>query len=173
MNPFKQLLTPEFKNLFTQAIDAILDPSSGLVNTCTIKYASSPTEQTLCNNCIYDTISLLSSNIYNGTGPRPFGDGSICPVCEGSGQITSSAGSTTDQVVSLAVITDSKSFINIADSLNISAGTIQTLCRIELLPKLNNATQLVFNGVAYRRLAMPQTCGLADHQYVVMLWSNI
>lgn len=172
MNPFNQLLTPEFKNLFTQAIDTLLDPNSGLVNVCTLRYSGTPTQQTLCNNCIYDTISMISSNIYNGTGPQPFADGSICPTCEGSGQLVGTGVSSTEELISLAVITDSKSFINISDALNIASGTIQTLSRIETISKLNNATQLVFNNIEYRRLAMPQTCGLADHQYVVMLWSN-
>lgn len=171
MNPFSHLLTPEFKNLFIQAIDTILDPNSGLVNSCTLEYSGAPTSQTICNNCIYDTISLVSSNIYNGSGPQPFSDGAICPVCEGIGLMPSS-GPVASESVSLAVITDSKSFINVSDAVNISSGTIQTLCRIDLLPKLNNAAQLVFNDIKYRRLAMPQTCGLADHQYVVVLWGN-
>jgi hypothetical protein len=40
-----------------------------------------------CTNCIYDHVHKCSSGKYNGSGPQPF-SGGICPVCNGSGKIT-------------------------------------------------------------------------------------
>jgi hypothetical protein len=172
MTPFNNLLSPEFKSLFNQAIDTILDPSSGLVNPCVLKYAYPPTQLTLCNNCIYDTISMISSNIYNGTGPQPFPEGGICPVCVGTGSQSSQDNNQSQETVNIAVITDGKYFVNVSSALNIPPNAIQTICNIELLPKINNAIELVVNNSSYQKAGAPQFCGLATHSYIIMLWSS-
>lgn len=173
MNPFDNILTPEFTGLFDRAIDTILDSNNGLVNECLIKYAATPSEQVLCSNCIFDSISLLSSNIYNGFGPSPFIDGSMCPVCFGSGYLDSNAtpSVTSEEYIKLAVITDLKYFINIADKINISANSIQTISTDDILYKLNNAITLVVNGISYQKSSAPQMCGLSKHKYVIITWS--
>lgn len=37
-----------------------------------------------CPNCYFDAVSMRSSGVYNGTGPRSFGE-PPCPVCRGTG----------------------------------------------------------------------------------------
>jgi hypothetical protein len=170
MNPFQNLITPQFKQLYNHAIDALLDPNSGLVNPCTLRYGGTPSQQTLCNNCLYDSISQLSSNMYNGYGPRPFSDGGVCPECLGAGSIKGGE-ITKEETINLAVITDSKYFINIANSINLNNNHLQTICRIEIVDKLQNAVELIFHGSSYQKASPPEYCGLGEHKYVVILWS--
>lgn len=169
MNNFQNLLNADFKQIFNDAIDSLLDQSSGLVNPCTLRYGGTPSSQTVCNNCIFDTISQVSSNIYNGSGPQPFNDGGVCPVCLGIGLINGGI-STSEEVVNLAVIIDKRSFINVSDLVNVSNNSIQTISKLDLLPKLDNAIEMIVHGSAYQKAAEPQLCGLSDHRYVVILW---
>jgi len=172
MNMFKNIITAEFKQLYNDAIDALLDPSSGLVNPCIIRYGNNPSESSLCNNCIFDSISHLSSNVYNNTGPMPFAEGGVCPVCLGKGLINSGI-ITKQETVNIAVIVDAKSFINVADITNIRSNVIQTICSINLMNKLQNAVDIVVHGIAYQKMAAAQPCGLAEHKYISMLWKEI
>lgn len=47
-----------------------------------------------CSNCKYDKVTDSSNGVYNGTGPKPFKNGSVCPVCGGKGKITTSESKT-------------------------------------------------------------------------------
>jgi hypothetical protein len=165
MNPFSNILSPEFKQLFNDAIDVIL-ADSGLTTECTLTYNNGYNEESFCDNCVLDTISMVSSNIYNGTGPRPFPDNSVCPICLGMGMSKSSK----KETVKLAVIIDSKSFISVGDIAMIGNGVIQTLCGIELSSKLSNALTLTVHGSEYQRAGEPRPCGLSDHKYIVTFW---
>jgi len=167
MNPFSNILTLEFKQLFNNAIDAILS-DSGLTTECILKYGNEFNQQNLCDNCILDTISRVSSNIYNNTGPSPFPDGGVCPVCLGIGMTKT----VKEESIKLAVILDSKSFINVGDIAMVGNGVLQTICRIDLLSKISNARTLTVSGSEYKRAGEPRTCGLAEHQYIVTFWSN-
>ena len=86
-NIFKDIISNEFKELFNNAIDSLLTDTS-LTIPCRLKYYSDG-NISFCNNCKYDSISKLSSNMYNNTGPNAFKSGSICPVCFGLGSISS------------------------------------------------------------------------------------
>jgi hypothetical protein len=167
MNPFSNVLSPEFKQLFNDAIDAILG-DSGLTTECTLVYGNEYNEQNFCDNCILDTISKVSSNIYNGTGPRPFPDNSICPICLGMGMSKAAK----QEKIKLAVIIDNKSFINVGDIAMIDNGVIQTLCSIDLSSKLSNAHTLIVHNSEYQRAGEPRPCGLSDHKYLVTFWRN-
>ena len=167
MNPFSNVLSSEFKQIFNDAIDAIL-ADSGLTTECILTYGNEYNEQTLCDNCILDTISRVSSNIYNGTGPKPFPDNTICPICLGMGMSKAAK----QETVKLAVIIDNKSFINVGDIAMIGNGVIQTLCGIELSPKISNARTLILHNSEYQRTGEPRPCGLSEHKYLVTFWRN-
>ena len=47
-----------------------------------------PETSSYCNNCRYDRITNSSNGRYVDGGPSPFANGSICPVCRGSGKIS-------------------------------------------------------------------------------------
>jgi hypothetical protein len=174
-NPFDSILSSQFKQLHTYAIDTLLS-NNGLTVPCLLKY-SGEGNKVYCNNCIYDTISGLSSNKYNNRGPNPFPEGSICPVCMGMGMTISASSSET---VYLACIFDSKYWMNwSSSSINIPDGMVQTICKVELLPKIRNASEIVINtniakygNYTYERAGDPEPAGLADHAYVVTMWKR-
>ena len=105
-SPFDQIFTNDLKAIYNDAIDAILN-DTGLTVKCRLLYSGQENQQ-YCNNCIYDQISKLSSNIYNSTGPNPFPENSICPVCMGMGIVDSDS----SEILSLACIFDGKYFLN-------------------------------------------------------------
>lgn len=172
-NPFDTIISPEFKALYNQAIDGILS-NGALAVPCTINYGSS--NRILCTNCIHDPISTRSLNKYNNTGPAPFAEGMICPVCNGEGFRDSAS----TEVVNLAVLFDSKYWLNWnSKSLNISDGMIQTICNISLLPKIKNAQSIVvdrnvsnYGNYIYSRIGEPELCGLGDNRYIITMWQK-
>lgn len=178
-NPFNNIITPEFKNVFDQAIDAILSPT-GLVTPCKLVYKTEPQKITqLCNNCIFDPISKLSSNIYNGIGPVFFED-ILCPVCLGGGFTNNvNQDNITEENIDLAVISDSKHFIKLRSSVNIPDGSIQTICSIEYLIRLKNASYLVvdrslqpYGDYSYERSGDPEPCGFGSNRYIITMWKR-
>lgn len=174
-SPFDNIISAEFKNTFNQAIDAIL-ANNALTVPCTIRYAGAK-NTTYCNNCKFDNISKLSSNIYNGTGPVPFVENTICPVCMGIGLKTNDS----SEIIYLAVIFDGKYFLNTTSSavVNIVDGMIQTLCNISHLPKIRNADEIIidnnisnYGGYTYQRAGDPIPMGLGDNRYILTTWKR-
>lgn len=174
-NPFNSLINQEFKNLYNNAIDALLS-SNGLTVPCLLKY-SGANDKLYCNNCIYDPISGLSTNKYNGTGPNAFAENTICPVCVGMGTTTSASSS---ESVNLACIFDSKHWLNWSSkSINVVEGMVQIICKNELLPKIRNATEIVidtdiakYGNYIYERASDPEPVGLGDHRYIITMWKR-
>jgi len=169
---FENLLNAEFKNVFNSAIDAIL-ADTALTVPCLFKYSSG---QIFCNNCIYDSISNRSSNIYNGTGPHFFPSYSICPICNSVGYIHAD----NNETIFLAVIFDSKFFLNWnSKTVNIPDGAVQTISKLGTISKIKNANSVVFNTkisdyalYEYVRDGDPNPCGLGDHNYITTMWKR-
>lgn len=175
-NIFSGLISQDFKNIFNDAIDSLLEQNS-LSLPCTIVY-DNQINNIQCNNCIFDNISLLSSNIYNNTGPYPFKEGGVCPMCMGLGLIKNS-GKNNSETVHLAFIFDSKYFLNTNKALNIPNGSVQSLCNINLINKIKNASELIFDNnlsnlahFKYERASDPEPLGLGDNRYIITLWNK-
>lgn len=169
-SPFDTIISAEFKKTFNQAIDALL-MDNALTVPCTLVYSGTE-NTTYCNNCKYDPISKLSSSLYNGTGPVPFADNTICPVCVGLGMKNSDA----SEILYLAVIFDGKYFINITSSstVNIVDGMVQTICHSSLLPKIRNANSIIIDNniskygkYSYQRAGDPIPAGFGDNNYII------
>jgi hypothetical protein len=162
------MITPSFKNLFNEYITQVIG-SNGLGSDCTLVFNNSTTE--LCNNCVYDSLSKASSNIYNDTGPVSFADGTICPVCMGIGQIQYNE---TTYKINMAVILDSKYFFNISNRVvNLPNNIIQTICEIDQLNYINNCSSLIVDSIpnqSYERYEAPNPCGLGDQKYLITTW---
>ena len=173
-NPFDNIISKEFKKLYTDAIDGILS-DSGLTVPCKFEY-SGQDNVSFCENCIYDPISKLSTNIYNGTGPAPFTEGTMCPVCLGMGAVKTDS----NEIINMAVIFDSKYFLNYSsNAVNISDGMAQTICDISKLPKIRNANSVVFDtdisasgNYVYYRAGEPTPVGLGQNKYVITMWKK-
>jgi len=175
MNPFVGIISKELKQTFNYAIDSLLE-NNALSLPCKIIYDNS-INNIHCNNCLLDNISLVSSNIYNGTGPNPFSEGSVCPVCLGLGLVKNP---NSNETVYLAFIFDSKYFLNINSKvINIPDGSIQSLCNISLLNKLKNASEIIFDNnltnighFKYERANDPEPLGFGDNRYILTLWKK-
>jgi hypothetical protein len=77
------LLTPDLVQIMRDGIDDIIQ-SFG--RDCQLVFPGTGIVQ--CNNCVWDSMTRKSRNIYRTGGPIPFGQGSVCPVCGGKGTIT-------------------------------------------------------------------------------------
>ena len=173
-NPFSNIISADFKQLYNDAIDSILE-NNALTVPCTLRYSG---EQftTLCTNCIYDPISKLSANKYNGTGPKSFAEGTICPVCQGIGLKKSDA----TETIYLAVIFDSKYWLNwSSDTVKIADGMVQTICKASLAPKIKNANEIVFDtniepygSFVYERAGDINPAGLGSNRYIFTMWNR-
>lgn len=159
-----------FKNLYKSMIDEILS-IHGLTNKCTLYYLGS---EDYCNNCIFDRSSNVSSNIYNGTGPAPFDDYTLCPVCVGAGKVL--LNDTTKELY-LAVILDSKFFINLSNKLvNIPDGTIQIISDKKHKEDLRKSSYLVVESdpdTKYEKIQDINLVGLGDLNYIFMNWKKV
>lgn len=167
------IINHEFKNIFKTMIDSLIVEGS-LSVPCTIVYENSAKEE--CINCEIDPLSKRSSGIYKSGGPVPFTDGNICPYCGGIGFLQSSK----EECVNLLVLFDYKTWINFKSDVKAPDGMIQTICGIDLLPKIKNANRLIvdnnLNGLTrniFTRDSDPEPAGLGDNQYIFTFWKKI
>ena len=173
---FAGLLGEEFQTLFNNAIDSLLNINA-LSVPCVLRYANSSQQNNLCNNCIYSAITRSSSGKYLIGGPVPFADGSVCPICAGNGIISNA---TSEEIVNMMVIFDSKYFMNWSNkNTNIVEGMAQSISCISLLPKLRNASEVIFDKdisalghYRYERYSDPQPAGLGHNQYIFTMWKR-
>jgi len=177
-NPFSTLMTdPSLKTTFNNAIDSLLEQNS-LSLPCKLIYAN--TNPMTCNNCLFDHISNRSLNQYNGTGPVPFPDMSICPVCNGEGFSIDNK----EEIIYLGVIFNSKYWFNwnsrSMDTVRIPDGSVQTICKSELLPKIRSAdkiqidiTQERYGSYFYTRANDPELAGFGDTRYIFTTWFRV
>ena len=151
------LINATFKDLFKQGIDAILEQQA-LTTPCVLKFNNATT--TICGNCLFDPMLKVSSNLYNGTGPIPFQNGKMCPVCMGIGMLQNNT-----QTVSLYM----------ALIFDIPDNTIQSICSMANINAILNANELVVTNittdVSYERSGSPTPCGFGS-DYLVTTWTQ-
>lgn len=172
-NPFSGLINSAFKDTFTNAIGSLLEVGA-LSTPCKLTYNSS--NESYCYNCIFDPISGKSSGSFNTSGGTvEFPNGSVCPVCMGMGKKFSD----NTEVVHMAVILDSKHWLNTGpDFINMPNIAAQTLCGIDLLPKINNATYMTlldnsqYDNTRYAKSGFPTMMGLGDIKYILTNWTK-
>lgn len=174
-NPFAGIINSEFKKIYNNAIDSLLE-NNALTVPCLFKYTGAGSN-IYCNNCIFDSISQLSSNKYNGTGPSSFPEGSLCPVCMGMGK---TAAQSSLETIYLACIFDSKYWLKLSSNiLNIPDGMVQTICKIETLPKIRKVTEIVidtninkYGNYSYERFGDPEPAGFGSNNYIITMWKR-
>jgi hypothetical protein len=167
------IITPELKELYKNSIDSLIN-QGGLAVPCSVIYDSLRKES--CNNCFFDPIKNSSSGRYNNTGPAPFADFGICPICNGYGIIDMSD----NETIYLSLIFDSKYWMNWGSkTVNISNIAAQSICNISLLPKILNCKEIVLDSSIstnlnrrYVRANDPQICGLGEHRYIITMWEK-
>jgi hypothetical protein len=95
----------------------------------------------------------------------------------GMGMTTSSSSSET---VYLACIFDSKYWMNWSSkTVNIPDGMVQTICKVELLPKIRNASEIIidskiskYGNYTYERAGDPEPAGLGNNSYIITMWKR-
>ena len=170
---FEHLITTEFKRIFRDSIDTLLVPNAFTV-TCLLKYEN--TKKDLCFNCEFDAISQRAANRPKPAASIPFARETICPVCNGFGYIDT----TTDEKINMAIIFDSKYWLNWGSkSVNIPDGMVQSLCSIDLLPKLKNCQRMIvdadisqYGNYSYSLYSDPEPVGLGSHDYIISMWQR-
>lgn len=170
---FENLITSEFKKLFTDSIDTLLAQNS-LSVPCTLKYEN--TKRDLCYNCEFDPISQKSANMPKSGGPVPFARHTTCPVCNGFGYIDTAS----DETVYLGIIFDSKYWLNWdSKTMRIPDGMVQSLSKIDILPKLKNCKEMImdtdisnYENYRYTLAGDPQPAGLGSNDYIICMWQR-
>jgi len=170
-NPFSGIINNNFKQLFTNAISALLYDDSCTL-PCKLYYGATRYED--CVNCVYDPIGQKSANRFQDGGPSPFPFGGICPMCNGAGKRSVE----TTEEINLMVIFDHDQFMNrgtVADP----AGMIQTVTFASNTPKLKRAKEIVvatditsYGRHRYERVTEPQPCGFRSEDFVECLWKK-
>ena len=94
----------EIIDLHEWVADAFIDDEFG--HDCSLIY---PQQDSQCINCVRDPKTQQSSNIYNGTGPIPFENHTICPRCGGAGKEVDNP----KEPIRLRIYWDRKSWIDI------------------------------------------------------------
>lgn len=167
------IITPELKQLYKNAIDSLIN-QGGLAVPCSIVYDSLKKEP--CINCVFDPIKNASSGKYNNTGPAPFANFGICPICNGYGIINMSK----NETIYLSLIFDSKYWMNWgSNTVNIPNVAAQSICGISLLSKILNCKEIILDTSIqphstrrYARIGEPQICGFGENNYIITMWEK-
>lgn len=166
---FANIPYDSLKQIFNSGINSLLS-QSGLTIPVTLTYGNN--KPSYCNNCVFDPVSLKSSNIYNNVGPNPFPENSVCPVCLGMGSIASE----NSETINMGVLFDSKYWINIDPKVvNVADNMIQTICSSALFVKIKNANEIYVSAdptVRYIRAGEPNYAGLGDTNYIFTMWKR-
>jgi hypothetical protein len=130
---------------------------------CRINYV--PTREE-CENCVFDTFSNKSSNVYKSGGPQPFDI--ICPYCDGVGYKETEY----FENIKLRVNWQRKNFLKFAPLVNIPDNSVQIIGFLYDLPKIQKAINIVINtgqegygSFAYTLLGEPVTHGFLNNRY--------
>jgi hypothetical protein len=173
VNPFSGIINSAFKDIFNNAISAVLDNDS-LAIPCTLSYGV--TKYEACANCTYDPIGQKSSNRFQNGGPVPFPFGGVCPLCNGIGRKPL----ITYENVFLGVVFEPREFLDIGTPVNTADGYIQTFAKKALTPKLQRAKEVVvatdvssFFSHRYERVSEPVPVGLGNSEFVVCTWRRV
>lgn len=175
-NPFAGIITADMKDMFTNAIDALLENTACTV-PCRLIYGD--TLWTDCENCIFDAIGNKSSNRYAAGGPIPFSFG-ICPVCFGIGRIPDEQTAS----VNLSIIWDYREWISFAgvDAKTLSIdGYCQSISKMTTTIKdIKRCKEMIINTdieqyVHHRfsRQGEPNPIGFGRDDFIVTMWKAI
>lgn len=152
------------QTLYKDTIDILL-AKDGLTTECTLVYGIS--EKEICPNCIFDSLTNKSANKYKEGGPIPFDIGIICPYCYGVGF---SGKQKSFSNIYLAVLWDSKTWINFNTDVKNSDDYVQTICSSDLKNELEAANHILIKDKKFEREGSANYSGLGDNKYIITTW---
>ena len=175
MNMFSGIIDNSFKQIFNDAIDALLEDTA-LTVPCKLVFENTKLQE--CVNCIYDAISGKSSNQYKSGGPIQFVNGQICPYCSGKGSISFSS----EEDIYLGII--KPAFFGMdqleLNNINYVDGMIQSLCSIEHYAKIKNASYIIVDTnlqdltlTKFIRHRDPVPVGFGNNSYIITTLKNV
>ena len=172
-NYFAGIINSDLKNLFNDAIKALLEDSGATV-PCTLYYGITKWES--CSNCLYDPIGRKSSNRFQDGGSVPFPFGGVCPVCNGAGKRPLIK----TENIYLAVIFDYKQFMSMSAPVNNPEGLIQTIGKKETTPKIKRAKEIqvatdiaAYSDHRFQRVSEPEPVGFGNSEFVICNWKRV
>ena len=174
-NPLSGIITPAFKTLYDNAIDALLEDTA-LTVPCEIRFAN--TNNTECSNCHFDPLNRRSANRYRTGGPVAFVTGTTCPTCNGLGLI-STRSSTTFNMAVLWNPARSK-FIDLGVKFDESKVYAQSICAAHHYTSLERSESAIldtgfagYGNQLYQRDGDPTPYKLGHKTYIVTMWSRV
>jgi len=169
------IIIPAHKTLFNDMINALL-ADTALTIPCQLLFEDTQLEE--CPNCVFDSVSNRSSNVYKAGGPISFTHGN-CPYCFGVGTLA------TDNTTTLymAVLWNYKEWIGwngIPDDTLLPYGQCQTLTKISTLTDIKRAKEVLFatDLSAYAkhrfiRVSEPNPIGFGGSDFITTIWKRI
>lgn len=155
------------QQLYSSNIDLLL-AQDGLTTECSLTYGVSDKE--ICPNCIFDSLTNKSSNKYKDGGPILFDLGVVCPYCYGLGFVGKEK--TFDKIY-LAVLWDSKTWINFNTDIKNTDDYVQTICSASLKNKIESANYITIKDQKFERQGSCNYNGLGDNKYIITTWRQI
>lgn len=155
------------QDLYKNTIDLLL-AQDGLTTPCTLVYGVS--EKEICPNCIFDSLTNKSANKYKEDGPIPFDVGIICPYCYGIGFIGKEKQFNN---IYMAVLWDSKSWINFNTDIKNTNDYVQTICGVNLKNDLEAANYILIKDKKFERDGSSNYSGLGDNKYIITTWRQV
>jgi len=155
------------RSVYNTQIDFLLT-NNNLTTNCQLVFGIS--KKDICPNCIFDAQSNKSANIYKSGGPVFFSENRICPYCHGSGFYGKEV---KEENIFLAIIWESKKWINIKSEINNPEDYVQTICNKNLLDKLQSANYIIIENQKFQIDGKPSYAGLGDNNYLITMWKKI
>ncbi len=169
-NPFEGIITSEFKELFTNMIDSLLEDTA-LTVPCRLVYEA--TKFNLCANCVPNPISGRSTNVFQTGGPAPFFTGS-CPICHGVGRLPDQQ----TEIIYLCVIWNYKDWIGDVP-VHSPDGFVQTISKLDTLDNIKRANEVLidtnieqYTKHVFERDGEPNMQGFGNSSYVFTMWKR-
>jgi len=135
-NPFLNLISPDFKQLWHDAISELV---TSLATNCRLIFGEKMETCESCGGGVNST-GKKPTSVYVQGSPVHFNNVGRCGVCSGKGKRLVE----TSENISLAVIWNYRDFIIDVKSLKTPQGLIQTISRLDpTLPKIKKAKELV------------------------------
>lgn len=160
-NPFAGVITPQLHNLWTGAINSLLEPGA-LTVPCTLIYGNVHFVE--CTNCVNKT--------YKAGGPVPFPRGGMCPLCGGRDRETVEA----TECLNLIVIFDRAQF-RVLRGVNTDDDYAETMCHIKYWNKIVGCEYAILDSCnedqtnsRFCRYGKPMRCGLGKQEFIIVPW---
>ncbi len=171
-NPFSGIISTELKQTYNNAIDALLE-TTALVRTCKFTFDST---ESVCNNCIVDTLKKTSTGYYKSGGSIPFTNGQICPNCNGAGLILNE----NEVSLNLAIIYDMKMLLKFGKSTQYPQGSLLLVSKISTLDTIKQAKGMITDTgldnsmrLKYKLLEAPTPVGFGASDYLFSIWGLV